>query len=164
MRVLSQSRRAFTILEMVATLLLLGILSVGAATASTALLRQANSFESRDVVTSVAASEQNLFSTRGVFADHTSTTIDTAIDFVAGDSESTRPGEVSLRLVTLGNGLPMFSLASLSDKGQCVTAVAGSRDSASFIAEALQVEVFEQTAVERCTAPAASDVRFTSWE
>ncbi len=127
------------------------------AIASTRIIAKAENAEANDVVVSVIASNQALYATRGVFADHSYSALESSADLTSGTSS--RPDEVAVRLVSLDDGRAAFTVAAMSDSGDCVTGVAGPRGTALWANSTYKIDAAEADGSD-CTAPTDDDSRF----
>ena len=153
----AHSRRGFSLLELAAAVTLLGLLMAASAIASTRIIAKAENAEANDVVVSVIASNQALYATRGVFADHSYSALESSADLTSGTSS--RPDEVAVRLVSLDDGRAAFTVAAMSDSGDCVTGVAGPRGTALWANSTYKIDAAEADGSD-CTAPTDDDSRF----
>jgi len=116
-------RRGFTLLELILTVTVAGVLSLIAVTSYRAVASSTDRVSAQTSVRTVALIQQRLYSAEGMFAD--SSRLDEVEDsytFVPAATSSQAYTEVSVDPTAVYDGLAAVSLAAMQD-GECVVAV-----------------------------------------
>ncbi|MCP4793961.1 MAG: type II secretion system protein [Actinomycetia bacterium] len=142
--------RGFSILEMVAAVLIVGVLAGAAALVTTRLIGSVQDVEPQQTLDSVVASQQTLHAVRGVFAGAGSGSA-VANEFEVVSGASTGPAVVSLTVFADGSA---FGATALSPTGECYATVAGPRESIAFGGSDRLTGSWPATGPDSCTAPA----------
>lgn len=116
-------RRGFTLLEMVVTLLLIGLLAGVGVSSYQAIQGHADEAGARHAVRAVVLAEQRLWQREGAFTEDAAelAALEGAYSYVGGSTASTGPTQVSVAL-GLDDGLDAVGIA-VSHGGRCAVAV-----------------------------------------
>lgn len=144
-------RRAFTLLELIVVIVLMGILSTAATVTWQRFMTKTDESAQRSALESIASSMEAHYMTRGWFPDTAPelARIDASFSYVGGATESSGPTEMSVRV--LDTNPDVVGVAVLSRTGRCVAIVSTDPDDDS----GDRRWVWEPAVDEPCTADEA---------